>query len=402
MRKQQPISKRLRGAALLVAAVGLGPFRAGAHEVPNDVTILSFVAPEAGVVRIVMRVPLEAMVDIEFPVFGPGYLDIENAEKTLRDAANTWITHELEVYENGNRVTGIELTATRISIPSDRSFREYDSALAHVRSAGLQSSIELVWQQAMLDLIYEAPILSEESRFAVRLGLERLGLRVVSVLRFVPPDGVERVYQLVGDEGIIELDPRWHQAAGRFVVSGFLHILEGFDHLLFVLCLVIPFRQNVRALVWIVTAFTVAHSITLAAAALGFAPTGLWFPPLIEALIAASIFYNAVENVFGPTLQRRWTIAFGFGLVHGFGFAFALRETLQFAGDHVPMALFAFNVGVELGQMLVLLAYIATLGVVFRFVKQERVALIVLSVLIGHTAWHWMLDRFAVLREFQV
>ena len=132
----------------------------------------------------------------------------------------------------------------------------------------------------------------------------------------------------------MRLDPRWHQAALRFVESGFLHILEGIDHLLFLLCLVIPFRRF-GTLVLIVTSFTVAHSITLIAAAYGFGPDALWFPPLVETLIAISIVYMALENIVGSNVRRRWIIAFAFGLVHGFGFSFALRETLQFAGSHL-------------------------------------------------------------------
>ena len=80
----------------------------------------------------------------------------------------------------------------------------------------------------------------------------------------------------------------------------------------------------------------------------------MWFPPLIETLIAASIVYMAIENITGAHLQRRWVVTFAFGLVHGFGFSFALRESLQFAGSHLLTSLLAFNVGVELGQLLVL------------------------------------------------
>src|SRR5439155_21215780 len=134
---------------------------------------------------------------------------------------------------------------------------------------------------------------------------------------------------------------------------GFAHILDGIDHLLFIICLVIPFRK-VRPLIVIITSFTVAHSITLIASAAGYAPSALWFPPLIEVLIALSIVYMALENIVGARLERRWLIAFGFGLVHGFGFAFALRQSLQFAGSHLATSLVSFNVGVEIGQLFVL------------------------------------------------
>ena len=405
MLRQTPMyTRKFAGVVLTMLAGSLGylPSLASAHEIPSDVTILAFVKPEDNSLRLLMRVPLEAMRDIQFPTFGPGYLDIAQADTSLRNAARLWIANDIELFENGQRSPELRLIAARASIPSNRAFRSYATAEAHVLSDALPASTELIWQQAALDVLFEVPIESELSDFSIRPGLERLGIRVITVIRFVPRQGPERVFELVGESGTVELDPRWHQAALRFVMSGFVHILDGIDHLLFVLCLVIPFRQSFKALIWIVTAFTVAHSATLAASAYGLAPSSLWFPPLVETLIAASIFYMAVENIFGPGLQRRWMIAFGFGLIHGFGFAFALSETLQFAGDHVLMSLLSFNIGVEIGQILILFLFLVALNLLFRFVKQERIAIIVISVLIGHTAWHWMTERFTDLRAFQI
>jgi hypothetical protein len=165
------------------------------------------------------------------------------------------------------------------------------------------------------------------------------------------------------------------------------------------LCLVIPFRR-LRALVIIVTAFTIAHSITLMASAFGYAPTALWFPPLIETLIALSIVYMALENIVGAKVQRRWIIAFVFGLVHGFGFAFGLQQTLQFAGSHLITSLLAFNVGIELGQLLVLVLLVPVLDLLFKYVVPERVGSIILSAFIAHTGWHWMLERGERLSRF--
>jgi hypothetical protein len=163
---------------------------------------------------------------------------------------------------------------------------------------------------------------------------------------------------------------------------------------------VIPFRRF-RALIPVITAFTVAHSITLIASAYDLAPDALWFPPLIETLIAISIVYMALENIVGnSTVHRRWMIAFGFGLVHGFGFSFALKQTLQFAGSHLLTSLLSFNVGVELGQLLVLILLIPLLDALFRFVVAERMGTIILSALVAHTGWHWMLDRANRLRQF--
>ncbi len=150
------------------------------------------------------------------------------------------------------------------------------------------------------------------------------------------------------------------------------------------------------------TAFTVAHSITLIASAAGFAPDALWFPPLIEVLIAASIVYMALENIVGAKLERRWIVAFGFGLVHGFGFSFALRESLQFAGSHLATSLVSFNLGVELGQLAVLAVAVPALNWIFSHVVQERMGTIILSAFVAHTAWHWMLDRGAVLASYHI
>jgi hypothetical protein len=207
------------------------------------------------------------------------------------------------------------------------------------------------------------------------------------------------VFRYDGDPGLVRLDPSWHHAAIRFVRLGFEHILDGIDHLLFLLCLVIPFRRF-RPLVLVVTSFTVAHSITLIASAAGFAPRALWFPPLIETLIAASIVWMALENIVGAKVERRWLYAFGFGLVHGFGFPFALRESLQFAGSHLATSLFAFNIGVELGQLLVIALLVPVLAFVFRRVVAERMGVIVLSAIVAHTGWHWMLDRGNTLSQY--
>lgn len=381
-------------AVLLVSIAGL----ARAHDVPADIRIVAFVKPERERLVLLLRVPLSAMREVDVPMRGPGYLDLARAEPALRTAAQLWLTDNLDVYENGTKLSNAVVADTRVSLASDRSFGDFDSASAHMREPRVPATEQLYWSQQLLDARVEYAGASANSSFAIRPRFDRLAERVSTTLHFLPQAGVERVFELHGDPGLVTLDPSWHQAAWRFVREGFLHILDGIDHLLFIACLVIPFRK-VKPLIVIATAFTIAHSITLACAATGLAPQGLWFPPLVETLIAVSVFYLAVENLFGSSAQRRWVIAFAFGLVHGFGFAFALRESLQFAGAHLATALVAFNVGVELGQVAVLLVLVPVLDFTFRRVPQ-RLGIIVLSALIAHTAWHWMLERFADLRKF--
>jgi hypothetical protein len=347
----------------------------------------------------VVRVPLESMRDVAWPLRGPGYLQLTRLDTLLRDAAYLWIASQVTLYEGDARLEGGRIKGARVSLPSDRSFESFDAALAHVRDVPLDSAVDIAPQQAMLDVAIEFPIASDTARFSFQSELARLGVRTTTVLHFLSPGHGERVFQYNGDPGLVRLDPRWHQAALSFIKLGFEHILDGIDHLLFVLCLVIPVRR-LRPLVAIVTSFTIAHSITLIASAKGFAPTALWFPPLIELLIAVSIVYMAFENIVGARVERRWIIAFGFGLVHGFGFSFALRESLQFAGSHLLTSLLTFNIGVELGQILVLLVALPLLGLLYRHVVGIRMGTILLSAIVAHTAWHWMLDRGAAVSQY--
>ena len=409
MSRTDRVASRCRVAAtfrwkillVLAALILWAPARPSAHDIPPSVVVQAFARPQGDRLRLLVRVPLAAMRDVEFPLRDDGLLDLPRADRSLHDAAGLWIAKDIAVFEGDTPLGPPTLAGARVSLPSDRSFVTFESALASVTGPPLPPDTTLYGNQAWLDVLFEYPIQSDRSTFSIRPTLARLGVRVITVLRYQPPAGAERAFELSGDPGLVRLDPRWHQAAWRFVTLGFFHILDGTDHLLFLLCLVIPVRRF-RALVLVVTAFTVAHSITLIASAFDLAPGGLWFPPLVETLIAISILYMALENIVGVmSIQRRWVLGFAFGLVHGFGFSFALRDTLQFAGSHLVTSLLSFNVGVEIGQLLVLAVLVPVLGGVFRFLVPERVGTIILSALVAHTAWHWTAERWERLRQFE-
>jgi len=188
--------------------------------------------------------------------------------------------------------------------------------------------------------------------------------------------------------------------AGAFVGHGIEHILGGYDHLLFVLALMLIVRST-RQLVWTITAFTCAHSITLALATLGFVHVP---GPPVEAAIAFSIVLLASEIVRmrrgEPSLTARWPwiVAFCFGLLHGFGFAGALSEIGLPQGD-IPLALLAFNIGVELGQLAFIGAVLCTLAIVRRIgiaasIKQR--VLRAAPYAIGSVAEFWFISRVAL------
>jgi hydrogenase/urease accessory protein HupE len=187
---------------------------------------------------------------------------------------------------------------------------------------------------------------------------------------------------------------RW-QVAQTYVVIGVEHILAGIDHLLFVVALVLLLRRT-GAVVAAATAFTIAHSITLAGTTLGL--FGLPQAP-VEAVIALSIIFLAVEIVKArpeqPRLSQRlpWLVAFLFGLLHGFGFAGALREVGLPPGE-VPMALLAFNIGVEAGQLLIIAAAAVLLWLVRRLAPTRfKPAIMASAYAIGSIASYWFIDR---------
>ena len=148
-----------------------------------------------------------------------------------------------------------------------------------------------------------------------------------------------------------------------FIKEGVKHILEGLDHVLFVVCLVLG-AMHIRPLLWRVTGFTIGHSITLSIGFFGFVPTAAWFVPAVETGIALSIIYVALVAVmqdFKPEWQQKtneWTVVGVTGLIgllHGLGFSFVLQNILQVTSPNIWQSLVAFNVGVEFGQLLIVL-----------------------------------------------
>lgn len=161
----------------------------------------------------------------------------------------------------------------------------------------------------------------------------------------------------------VTVDASALRAASTFVSQGIVHILEGLDHVLFVLCLTIG-AATIGRLLWQVTGFTIGHSVTLIAGFLGLAPADPWFIPAVELAIAASIVYAGIVAVFGR--GGRWTAAViaGLGLLHGFGFSFVLGDILGPGAPHLVLSLLAFNVGVEIGQLAIVSAAFGALALI--------------------------------------
>lgn len=374
---------------LLFSAVALWP-----HEAPKDVRVHMHLRASESTLQAAVRIPLKAVRDVDFPAQANGYLDIEKLAPLLPGLAKIWVADPIVLREGESRLDAPRIAGTQISIESDRSFSSFAEAAAHIQRPLPANSENLSWEQVFFDVLLEYSVRSAESRFAIQPAYAGLAERVTTVLRFG-----DRAFVISGDQEMFPLDPGVLQAAGRFVRMGFEHILEGKDHLLFLLCLVIPVRRF-RVLFWVVTAFTAAHSITLLMSAFGMAPDALWFPPLVEFGITLSIVVMALANILGKSGRGGWLIAFGFGLIHGFGFSFALKESMQFAGAHLTASLLSFNVGVELGQIAAIAVMLPCLALLLRCAPQERTVVIVLSAIVAHTGWHWMEERAEVLMKF--
>ncbi|MEO8187733.1 MAG: HupE/UreJ family protein, partial [Burkholderiaceae bacterium] len=372
--------------ALYVVACSL-PARA--HEFKLDAVINGFVTIEPGEAHFVVRAPLYLFKSARFPVKNIE-IDVPQSGPAIERALAA-IQKDLVISEDGRKLIASRATG-RLSLPSDRSFQSYDEALRHV-SEPVAPDTQIYTDQGYVDAHITYPLQAPNPELSIRTTAgPEFGDALKLSVRYKPLDGEGRALIMTTGSGTVALNPtRWRAARG-FVGLGMEHILTGFDHLLFLLCVIIPLR-GWRQILAIVTTFTVAHSFTLIGSALNLAPAGAWFPPFVETAIAASIVYMALENIMGIHFARRMLITGIFGLVHGFGFAYGLQENLQFAGTHLLVSLLAFNIGIELGQIAVLALMLPALLLVRRYVLPGRVGMIILSALAALTAWQWMLDR---------
>jgi hypothetical protein len=376
-------------AAVWLCHTALGLPLANAHDLPLDRMMNAFVTIEPRQLDFVVRVPLDLLRGVPFPLAGDHYK--VDASRSAVETALKGLGSALQLWEDNARLAPSS-AAGQLAPLADRSFEDYDRAVARVAEP-LAPDTVIAFEQGYLDAHFVYPISSPKSVFSIQttIGAE-LGDYIKLTIRFIPLGEPSRAMMITGASGRVALDPAWYQASIGFVKLGIGHILSGIDHLLFLLCLIIPFRR-ITALIPIITAFTLGHSVTLIGTAYNLAPIGAWFPPFIEAAIAASIFYMAIENIIGANVNQRWIITGLFGLVHGFGFADVLKEQLQFAGSNLLVSLLSFNIGIEIGQLAVLCVFLPALALLLRGRMAGPMGIIVLSAIIANVAWQWMMQR---------
>ncbi|PVB60177.1 HupE/UreJ family protein [Labrenzia sp. 011] len=187
------------------------------------------------------------------------------------------------------------------------------------------------------------------------------------------------------------------ETIGRYVVEGVKHILEGPDHVLFVICLVLA-SASLSRLIWTVSGFTIGHTVTLIAGFLGFAPSASWFIPAVEAAIAASIIYAGAVALLGRAQGPGLVVTAGLGLLHGFGFSFVLADVLGRQSPDLILSLLSFNIGVEIGQLAIVAVVFALLGLSrnagVHFPRALRLAGASIAIVI---AAYWLIERVQLI-----
>src|SRR5947207_4101053 len=185
----------LRSFALVIAVVFGGLVApAAAHDIPNDVKVTAFLRPEGQRLELLMRVPMSALIEVDFPLRGPGYIDLPRVDDALRGAVKLYITDNITVFENGEPLPTPRVAHVRVSLPSDKSFTSYEQARANLFGPRVADDLELYWNQQLLDVLLEYPIKSETSQFAIHPRVDRYGIKVTTALLFMPPSSATRAF----------------------------------------------------------------------------------------------------------------------------------------------------------------------------------------------------------------
>jgi hydrogenase/urease accessory protein HupE len=254
----------------------------------------------------------------------------------------------INIYQNGTQPDFATLDDARQAFLSEQSFDGFEQGI-YVGD----TTVDVLLQYSSRDAVYQYALSSN-----LNPGLPEQDETANLVLDYSP--GGVQVFRARGllQEPVV-VTRSLLDAVVTFIKEGVIHILEGLDHVLFVICLVLG-ASRLKSLLWRVTGFTIGHSVTLSLGFYGFVPSAAWFVPAVETGIALSIIYVAVVAV-APRLQQEkgeWTVVGVTGLIgllHGLGFSFVLQNILQVTSPNIWQSLLAFNLGVEAGQVIIVI-----------------------------------------------
>ncbi|HLJ17759.1 MAG TPA: HupE/UreJ family protein [Bryobacteraceae bacterium] len=370
---------------------------------PEDVIVKGLMQRAPGRLELLVRLPLAAVKDIQFPTRGEtGYLDLDAIKSMLPGAAKYWIAGCFELREDGVEDHAPEILQTRVSTSSDPSFRSYQQALAHFDVSDLPPDTEVSPDQMWFDIHFRFTTRSDRSVVELRTKLADLGVRVETDLKYAGLNGEFRDFSFEGDPGLIYLNARPQDALTQFLQSGFRFILTSTDFLIFLLCLALPLRHY-RDAFPVVAAFAAALSVTLLACAFGMAPDTLWLRPLIETLSAILILLAAFANIIGNVTPRRRTLfALSAGFVYAFISLFDFSAKAQFGGEHRAISAFSYDIGAVFAMSILVALLVVLSSWMFKFARAARLEMIIVSALAADTAWGWLAERWGRLKMIPI
>ena len=379
---------------LLSTLPGYGAVR----PLPESVEVRALAQREDRNLRLLVRVPLSVIRDIPFPVKrDTDYLDLSAIQTILPAAARYWIQGCFEVYENRERITDIEIAKTRISPFSDESFRSFESALAHFSEAPSGNNVNLIWNQAWLDIDFHYSLERGQGVIAIEPKPANLALHVTTQIQYVADNRSTRDFVFDGNPGLIYLEPRLSDVATQFIEHGFSYVVRNPDLALFIFCLVLPFRRfrDVRLLAFV---FAAGISAGLIAPAFGLFVQSVWLRPLVETASALLILLVAVANILESHPAGRIILAASGGILYGISAFSSLADKLQFSGTYRQIGSFAYSLGLLLAAEFALGVLIPSVLILFR-ANARRLELIVVSGLAADTALGWLQESWLQLRK---
>ena len=395
--------RRIFAMACASLVVLTSPVEAATRRIPERVNIKAFARADNGQLEVLVRVPLAAVKDVEFPTrTASGELDIPALQSMLAGMARYFIADVFQIFDEGVLMGRPEVEATRLSINSDPSFNAYSSAAERFRAPDLAAGESVFLESVWLDIDYRLAPISQNGSIVVVPKVASLGGTVSTELTYVAPDGTSRTFSFDGDPGAVYLDPRPHETVQQFLGRGLRFVSTNTDVLLILFCLALPFRHY-RHVVPVVFTFGGALVAAMLVAASGLTPQSLWFPLLVNMLIAAGIVLAAAANIAGRvTPRRRALLALGLGALVGFACAFRFAGEAQFAASHPIAGGIAFGTSVLVAATVGLAALVPLLNSLFSFARVEPLERIIVSALAADTAWWWLSERWTALRRVPI
>jgi hypothetical protein len=368
-----------------------------ARPLPESVDLRVLAKQELGDLRVLVRAPLSVIRDASFPVKDDiGHIDLNAVEIVLPNAARYWVQRCLQVYENHERVTDIEIVKARISPLSDDSFQSFDSASSYFSESRNDNDLNVLWDQAWLDIDFKY---STEGRGPLTIvpDVANLGVHVTTQFQYVGADQAAHEFAFDGNPGLIYLTPDRLDIGKQFLGHGIALISKNADVALFIFCLVLPFRR-VKEIRYIAMTFAASLSVGLALPAFDLFPTGVWLSPLLATLSAIAVLIAGLMNIGEIYPSRRAVLTAVAGLVFGASAWFDLAARRQFAGAHSQIAMLAYWVGLLIATQLGMVLLIPLIAGLFK-ATNRRLELIVVSSLAADAALGWLEERWLQLRE---